>query len=77
MAQPYKELYTTLSFFNKVFKWPIPVTYCWGLVLAPAMDKYPVQGMLHAKETGISSSCLGLWLVVAFTFTFFPLEFSQ
>ena len=38
------------------------------------MDQHPVQwgvailqGMLHAKETGISSGRLGLWLVWAFT----------
>ena len=41
----------------------------------PAMDWYPVQGevailpgMLHAKETRISCSHLGLWLICAFTF---------
>ena len=41
----------------------------------PAIDYHPVQGgvailpgMLHAKETGISSGRLGLWLVCAFTF---------
>ena len=42
----------------------------------PAMtDEHPVQGgiviflgMLNAKETGISSGDLGLWLVQAFTF---------
>ena len=28
-------------------------------------------GMLHAKETGISSCCLGLWLVYTFTFLLF------
>ena len=40
----------------------------------PAMDYHPVQGraaiflgMLHAKETGISSGRLGLWLIYAFT----------
>ena len=40
----------------------------------PAMDQHPVQwgvailqGMLHAKETEISSGRLGLWLVWAFT----------
>lgn len=33
-----EELHSTLSFFNQVFKWPVPVTNCWGLVLAPAMD---------------------------------------
>ena len=40
----------------------------------PAIDQHPVQGgvtillgMPHAKETGISSDRLGLWLVCAFT----------
>ena len=39
------------------------------------MDYHPVQGgvaillgMLHAKETRISSGQLGLWLVCAFNF---------
>ena len=43
----------------------------------PAMDYHPVQGgvaiflgMLHAKETGIGSDLLGLWLVCAFTLPF-------
>ena len=40
----------------------------------PAMDKHPVQGgvailpgMIHAKEAGISSGRLGLWLMCSFT----------
>ena len=48
----------------------------------PATDQHPVKGgwgggvaillgMLHAKETGISSGLFGLQLVCAFTF--FPL----
>ena len=44
----------------------------WG---NPAMDWHPVQGgvaillgMLHDKETWISSGRLALWLVCAFTF---------
>ena len=42
-----------------------------------AMDYHPVQGrvvillgMVHAKETGISTGHLGLWLVSAFAFFF-------
>ena len=27
-----KELYSTLSLFNQVYKW-VPVTYCWGVTL--------------------------------------------
>ena len=41
----------------------------------PAMDSHPMQGrvaillgLLHATETGISSGCVGLWLVCALTF---------
>ena len=43
----------------------------------PAMGQHPVQRgvaillcKLHAKETGISSGRVGLWLVCAFTFFF-------
>ena len=43
----------------------------------PAMDQHPIQGgvaillgMLHAKETGITSGRLGLWLVCVFTFSY-------
>ena len=46
----------------------------------PAMDQCPVQrgvaiflGMLHAKETEISSGHFGLWLVCAFAI--YPLYF--
>ena len=46
------------------------------LVGNPAKDQHPVQGgvaillvLLHATETDISSGCVGLWLVCAFTFT--------
>ena len=31
-------------------------------------DEAILLGMLHAKETGISSGHLSLWLVCAFTF---------
>ena len=44
----------------------------------PAMGQHPVQRgvaillcKLHAKETGISSGRVGLWLVCAFTFFFY------
>ena len=60
-----KEFYSTLSLFTQVYKW-VQVIYCWG---KPAMDKHPIQGgvaillgMIHAKETGISSGRLGLYL---------------
>ena len=56
-----KELYSTLCLFTQVYKW-VPVTYCWGVTLAILL------GMFHAKETRISSSRLGLWLVCALTF---------
>ena len=42
----------------------------------PVIGHHPIQGgvaillcMLHANETWISSSCLGLWLLCTFTFT--------
>ena len=44
----------------------------------PVMDEHPIQGgvailpgMLHAKETGLSSGRSGLWLVCTLNF-FFP-----
>ena len=51
----------SLCLFTQVYKW-VPVTYCWGVTLAILL------GMFHAKETRISSSRLGLWLVCALTF---------
>ena len=72
-----KELNSTLSPFTQVYlKW-VPATYCWGGG-NPAMDQHPIQGwgrvvillgMLYATETGIHSSCLGLWLMCTFSFT--------
>ena len=50
-----KELYSTLSLFTQLYKW-VPATYCWGGNLA--------------KETGISSGRLDLWLLCALTFCF-------
>ena len=70
-----KELYSTLSLFTLVYKWVLP-THCWGVTLR--WTRIPYRGeeaillcMLHAKETGISSGCLGLWLVCTFTFLFY------
>ena len=71
-----KELYSTLSIFTQVYKW-VPTSYCWGGGGGnPAMHWHAVQrgeaklqGMLHAKETGLSSGHFGLWLLCAFTFT--------
>ena len=67
-----KELYSTLCLFPQVYKW-VPVTYCWGVTLRwtsiPSKGEVAILlGMFHAKETGISSGHLGLWLVCAFTF---------
>ena len=46
----------------------------------PAKDLHPIQGevaillgMLHAKETWISSGRLGLWLMYAFTLPKLPM----
>ena len=67
-----KELYSTLCLFIQVYKWA-QATYCWGEG-NHVMDWHPVQGevaihldMLHAKETRISSSHVGLWLVCPLT----------
>ena len=63
-----KELYSTLSVFAQVYKWE-PATYCWGVTLQwtsiPSRGGVSILlGMLPAKETGISSRCLGLWFRV-------------
>ena len=66
-----KELYSTLSLFTQVYKW-VPATYCWGVTLrwTSILSRGEVavlrSRILHATETGISSGCLGLWLVCAF-----------
>ena len=59
-----KEFHSPLSPFTQVYKW-VPATYCRGGGGNPTMDQHPVQGglalllgMLHAKETGISSGLL-------------------
>ena len=48
----------------------------------PVMDWHPIQGgltillgMLLAKETRISSGCLGLWPVCAFNLPFYLCQF--
>ena len=68
-----KELFSTLSFFTQVYKWVL-ATYCWGVTVRwtsiPSRGGVAIfLGMLHANETGISSSRLNLRLVCAFTFT--------
>lgn len=47
----------------------------------PTMDLHPVLwgvaiplGMLHTNKTGISYSCLGLWLMCTFTFNTFTIR---
>ena len=67
-----KNLYSTLSLFNQVYKW-VPATY--------QMDQLSVQGgvtiplgMLHTNKTGISYGCLGLWLTCTFTFNTFTIR---
>ena len=67
-----QELYSALSLFTQVYKWVL-ATYCWEITLRwtsiPSRGGVAILlGMLHAKETGISSSRLSLWLVCAITF---------
>ena len=58
----------------QVYNW-VPVTYCWGgggvtlqWTSIPSRGVAILLGMLHdAKETGISSGCLGVCLVCPFT----------
>ena len=61
-----RALYSTLFLFTQVYEW-VPVTYT-------VMHLHPLQGgvailliMRHAKEMGLSSGRLGLWLLCAFT----------
>ena len=75
------KLYSTLSLFTQVYKW-VPATYCWGGGRVTLRCTKILSGggvaillvMLHAKETGISSGRLGLWLahvcLYLFTVTF-------
>ena len=58
--------------FTQLYKW-VPAIYCWGVTLRwtciPSQGGVAILlGMLHAKETGISSVHLGLLLVCTFTF---------
>lgn len=50
----------------------------------PVMDQHPTQGriaillcMLHATETGVSSSRVGLWLMCAFTVSLEGLTYQE
>ena len=71
-----RELYSTLSIFAQVYKW-VPKVYCrggggevtlqWTSILSRQGGVAILLGMLHAKETWISSSHLDFWLVSAFT----------
>ena len=67
-----RELYSTLSLFAQVCKL-VQATYCWEVTLRwtsiPSRGGVAILlGMLHAKETGISSGRFSLWLLCAFTF---------
>ena len=67
-----QELYSALSLFTQVYKWVL-ATYCWEITLRwtsiPSRGGVDILlGMLHAKETGISSGRFSLWLLCAFTF---------
>ena len=61
-----RELYSTLSLFTQVYKW-VPEVYCrggggvtlqWTSILSRQGGVAILLGMLHAKETRISSSHL-------------------
>ena len=55
-----KKLYSTFSPLTQVYKW-VAATY-------PIQEGVAIfLGMLKAKETGISSGCLGPWHVCTFT----------
>ena len=65
------KLYSTLSLFTRCINgyrqhtaggWP-----CDGLASHPRGSSNILLGMLHTKETRISSGCLGLWFVCTFT----------
>ena len=65
------KLYSTLSLFTRCINgyrqhtvggWP-----CDGLASHPRGSSNILLGMLHTKETWISSGCLGLWFVCTFT----------
>ena len=67
-----KELYSTLSLFIQVYKW-VPTTYFWGVasrwtsIQSRGREEVAILlGILHAKEIGIRSGRLGLWLVCAY-----------
>ena len=71
-----KILCPTLSLFTQVYKW-VPATYCWGypcdgLASRPGGSSNTLR-LLHAKETRISSSCVGL-LAPSATLSFYPLN---
>ena len=70
IVSSHKELYLTLSLFTQVYK-QVPVTYCWGVTLRwtsiPGGGVAILLDIFHAKETRMSSSCLGLWFVCTFT----------
>ena len=53
-----------------MYKW-VPVTYCWWVTLwlsYPGGSSDTPTKVLHANETRIGSSCLGLWLMCTFSF---------
>ena len=70
----YKKLYSTLSLFTQVYIW-VPATYYLGVTLRwtsiPSRGTAILLGLLHVKETGISSCRLSLWLLCAFFGLFF------
>ena len=75
----YKKLYSTLSLFTQVYIW-VPATYYLGVTLRwtsiPSRGAAILLGLLHVKETGISSCRLSLWLLCAFFSLFFFTSFG-
>ena len=59
-----KELYSTLSFFTQAYKIHGYRRHTAGG--NPVMDVAILLGLLHATDTGISSSRVGLWLMCVF-----------
>ena len=75
----HKKLYSTLSLFTQVYIW-VPATYYLGITLRwisiPSRGAAILLGLLHVKETGISSGRLSLWLSCAFFSLFFCTSFG-
>ena len=76
----HKKLYSTLSLFTQVYIW-VPATYHLGVTprwtSIPSRGAAILRGLLHVKETGISSGRLSLWLLCAFFSLFSSLRLDE